>query len=227
MFKFQEKRIAIIKELLPQFGDNFILKGGTALTLFYSCPRFSEDIDLDSKTNNMNFLSHLKLSENWDINIKKNTDTVFRVMIDYKGNKNGGAYPLKIEVSSRNKNFINNDLTFSKINGVQVYDLNVLANMKAEAFCARTKARDVFDVGYLLAKNENFFSKDWLRALYNQISIKGLDDLVALLKIEQDDAKTFSNIDPDIFVLELEKNCKEKLLKIMRERNNYYNEMEM
>ena len=48
MLDYQKRRVEIIKELLPQFGNNFVLKGGTALTLFYGCPRFSEDIDLDS-----------------------------------------------------------------------------------------------------------------------------------------------------------------------------------
>lgn len=196
---------------MPQFGDNFVLKGGTALTLFYGCPRFSEDIDLDSKTNNMDFLKNLKLKKGWNINIKKNINTVFRVMIDYGDTKNGGAYPLEIEVSSRNKNLIGDDLTYSKLSGVQVYDLNVLANMKAEAFSSRTKARDIYDIGYLLNKKENLFSKQSLINIYNQIDIKSLDDLSAILKIEQKEENMFWDFDSDVFVLEMEKNCENKL----------------
>lgn len=43
--KYQEQRINLIKEILPLFGDNFILKGGTALSLFYGLDRYSEDLD--------------------------------------------------------------------------------------------------------------------------------------------------------------------------------------
>lgn len=58
--KYQLDRINIIREILPLFGDNFVLKGGTALSLYYGLPRYSEDVDLDSKTLNMNFINKLK-----------------------------------------------------------------------------------------------------------------------------------------------------------------------
>ncbi|WP_228130274.1 nucleotidyl transferase AbiEii/AbiGii toxin family protein [Aliarcobacter cibarius] len=31
--KYQEDRINLMKSILPYFGDNFVLKGGTALSL--------------------------------------------------------------------------------------------------------------------------------------------------------------------------------------------------
>lgn len=86
MLEYQEDRLKIIQEILPLLGDNFVLKGGTALKLFYGLDRYSEDIDLDCKSSNMNILNKLKMHKNfknWTINIKKNTETVFRVMIDY------------------------------------------------------------------------------------------------------------------------------------------------
>lgn len=211
MLDYQKRRVEIIKELLPQFGNNFVLKGGTALTLFYGCPRFSEDIDLDSMTSNMNFIKNLRLKDEWKLNIKKDTDTVFRVMIDYGDNKNGGAYPLKIEVSSRNKNFIGKELTYQSINGVQVYTEDVIANMKAVAFSSRTKARDVFDIGYLLEQKEELFTKTSLMSIYNQIGIKGLDELSAILKIEQKEENMFFDFDSDEYVLEMENNCENKI----------------
>lgn len=34
MLEYQEDRLKIIQEILPLLGDNFVLKGGTALKLF-------------------------------------------------------------------------------------------------------------------------------------------------------------------------------------------------
>ena len=44
--KYQEDRINLMKSILPYFGDNFVLKGGTALSLYYGLNRYSEDIDI-------------------------------------------------------------------------------------------------------------------------------------------------------------------------------------
>jgi len=45
MKNWKEDRLKIIKEILPALGDNFYLKGGTALLFYYGLDRFSEDID--------------------------------------------------------------------------------------------------------------------------------------------------------------------------------------
>lgn len=54
--EYQQERINFIKELLPFFANKFVLKGGTALNLYYGLNRYSEDLDFDSKNNNMNLL---------------------------------------------------------------------------------------------------------------------------------------------------------------------------
>lgn len=90
--KYQMERIDVMKKVLSCLGDNFILKGGTALLLYYGLDRFSEDIDLDSRTRNMDItksLNNLIKKEGWNYHIKKNTDTTFRVMIDYGGKNKG------------------------------------------------------------------------------------------------------------------------------------------
>ena len=106
---YQSERVKLMKEILPLFGENFILKGGTALSLFYGLNRYSEDLDFDCISSNMDFINRLKYHKefkNWNINIKKKTDTVFRAMIDYGATSHYGSYPLKIEVSSRNKELL-------------------------------------------------------------------------------------------------------------------------
>lgn len=126
--QYQQERIKLIKDVLPLFGDNFILKDGTALSLYYGLNRCSEDIDLDARTNNMNFINKLKRHKDfksWDITIKKDTPTVFRVMINYGANSPFGAYPLKIEVSNKNKhNLQNKILNTVKVEKVNVYDID-------------------------------------------------------------------------------------------------------
>ncbi|WP_268745728.1 nucleotidyl transferase AbiEii/AbiGii toxin family protein [Taylorella equigenitalis] len=74
MLEYQSDRINLIKEILPLLGDKYILKGGTALYLYYGLDRYSEDVDLDSKTSNMNFINMLKNHreyKNWNVTIKK------------------------------------------------------------------------------------------------------------------------------------------------------------
>ena len=41
--QYQKDRVKLIKEILPYLGDTFVLKGGTALSLYYGLNRYSED----------------------------------------------------------------------------------------------------------------------------------------------------------------------------------------
>ena len=72
MKEWQKDRIDIIKKILPKLGENYVLKGGTALLLYYGLDRFSEDVDLDSISGNMNILNKLKtIGQNkWNMSIK-------------------------------------------------------------------------------------------------------------------------------------------------------------
>lgn len=185
---YQEERLKIIQEILPLLGDNFVLKGGTALKLYYGLDRYSEDIDLDCKSSNMNFLNKLKLHKNfksWVINIKKHTQTVFRVMIDYGSQSPMGAYPLKIEVSNRNKDAIrNNLLKTQKIANVNVYNIDELIKMKISAFNGRDKIRDFYDLGFLLQNFPQHFTQERLFHIKERIFYLGKEELEKLLEIE-------------------------------------------
>lgn len=195
--EYQQKRINFIREILPFFADNFVLKGGTALNLYYGLNRYSEDLDFDSKTNNMNFINSLKCHKNfsqWKISIKKDTDIVFRAMIDYGAKSHLGAYPLKVEISSCNKTFLqNNLLQYSNKNGVNVYNIDELIKMKVFAFNGRDKIRDFYDIGFLLHKYPQHFSKDLLLFVYEKISYAGVEELNLLLSDEIKKHKLVSN----------------------------------
>ena len=190
---YQIERLEFIESILPYFGDNFILKGGTALSLFYGLNRYSEDLDFDAKNNNMNFINRLRQHKDfksWDIHIKKDTQMVFRASIDYKARSHLGDYPLKIEVSSRNKSFLQNGrLLYNKQDSVNVYDISELIKMKVVAFSGRDKIRDFYDLGFLLQKYPTKFSQEALFNIHEKISYSGIDELNMLLLSEVESNK--------------------------------------
>lgn len=213
LLDYQEERIKLIKYLLPNFGKRYILKGGTALILYYGIERYSEDIDLDVINGGMNLIESLRNPgyKTWELGVKKDADTVFRVMIDYGAYNDKGKYPLKIEVSSRNKEDIRqNILKYKTINGVNVYNLETLKEQKIIALLRRNKIRDFFDVGMLLQKYPEIFSNSRLRDLKTEMDYSGLDNLSDLLKIEIREHK-LKEMDAEKFVLDIYELIEDKL----------------
>jgi len=217
---YQEQRINIIKEILPNI-KNCILKGGTSLLLYYDLDRYSEDIDLDSISSNPNIfemLKHIIQANNWNYRIAKDTPTVFRIMIDYNGQSPSGNYPLKIEVSSRNFKLLQkNLLNYTKIDNVLVYTVDELIKMKCNTFSQRDKIRDLYDIGFLLKKYPNRFSLDNLKLIYENINYKGMDILSAQLsgEIKQ---HLLTNIDSDEYLLTILDTC-ENLIELNIKNN--------
>ena len=214
---WQIERLEIFKKILNKIGDNFVLKGGTALLLYYELDRFSEDIDLDAFSDNMNIYNKIK-ENNWEINVKKNTDTVYRIMLDYGAKNDNGSYPLKIEISSRNKNLLNSkSLKYSNINGVNVYNLDEILKMKLVAFGNRDKIRDFYDLSFFLEKEPNCFSNEMLKDLKAKMEYKDLDELAFLLNKEFE-KNHLKKIDGEKLVLETYNKVEEMII------NNNFNE---
>ena len=208
----QKDRIALLKEILLLFADKFILKGEMALSLYYGLNRYVEDLEFDCKSENMNFINTLKRHKNftkWRITIKKDTDCVFRAMIDYGAESHLGAYLLTIEISSYNKFFLQNHLSkYSNKQGVNVYDIDELIKMKVVAFSGRDKIRDFYDLGFLLQMYPQHFSKESLFAVYEKISYAGVDELNLLLldEINTHNLILLENIDIDNYAQNMLKN---------------------
>lgn len=221
MEKYQIERVELIKKLLPMFGDNYVLKGGTALTLYYGCNRYSEDIDLDCRKENMNFLKNIINPgyKVWNISIKKDTPTVFRTMIDYGAKSEYGDYPLKIEISSRNAQILMfGELEINNFNGVNVYNISELKKQKIKAFQGRDKIRDYFDIGYLMRKYPQLFTLEDLQLVFEKVQIIGIDSLTALLEYENNRNK-ISEVNPEEYVLETQY-ILEQLVKNLRNNVN-------
>ncbi|TEY00740.1 nucleotidyl transferase AbiEii/AbiGii toxin family protein [Campylobacter sp. US33a] len=229
MENYQIERVKFIKEILPLFSENFILKGGTALSLFYGLNRYSEDLDFDCISQNMNFINCLKSHKNfkdWNINIKKDTDVSFKAMIDYGANSHLGNYPLKVEISGRERNrlrLINDEKAFyQKIEGVNVYNIDRLVAMKINAFTGRDKSRDFFDIGFLLENYPNVFNATQLEAIIAKINYFGEEELDLLLLEEIEEHKligTDRKIEVDDYAKKILKKS-ETLLNTLEEEKN-------
>lgn len=126
-----------------------------------------------------------KFNKNWNLYVKKNTDTAFRIMLDYGDKNNKGNYPLKIEISSRNrKSLIEGNLDYTKISDVNVYNLNEIISMKAIAFNSGDKIRDFYDLSYYLEKNPELFSYHDLKLIKVKLDYTDMDILCKLLEHE-------------------------------------------
>ena len=165
-------------------SNSFILKGGTALAKCYNLNRFSEDIDLDARKENI--IHHVQSfckQNNYSVRIVK------RCLVNY------GNYekPLKIEVSYRNQN-ISADM-IKNINGIQVYSIDKLAQMKCNAYNARDKIRDLFDLAFITNNYYKDLSEATISVISDALQYKGLEQVDYILATQHDEL-----IDPDQLV---------------------------
>ncbi len=222
----KELHILFMREILLSINSrNYptVLKGGTALLLCYELDRFSEDIDLDSEKS-FNLETAIKDASRKigitinSINIPKDTETTKRYKIHY----NGDMY-LKIETSLRNEI---NDNDVSVINGIKVYNPEIILSMKISAIYgerARTKARDLHDIIFLAKKYISVFSEEQIG---NFLRLSG--DIDKILSFEDDYSEDFilrEQFENDIDELEKQaqklKHLKEQTeIKSILEKNN-------
>jgi hypothetical protein len=162
--------------------DDFILKGGTALLTCYKLDRFSEDIDLDGKNKNIvDYVRSFCDTAGYKFRIAKDTDTVKRYMINY-GNS---SKPLKVEVSFRRTNIPENETT--KINGIAVYNIDSLSIMKANAYTARDKIRDLYDVSFICNNYFEKLSPQTVSVIRNAIEYKGIEQFDYIIRQNEDE----------------------------------------
>lgn len=212
MNEWQQKRLAFMKniaqEVTASAKDALVLKGGTSLLLAYGLDRFSEDMDFDGKwpveLENCIESAAKKCGIRIEaINLSKDTETTKRYKVHYGAENEYGSYPLKIECSFRQAATINeNDVV--EIDGMRVYQVEKLAELKVAALLGREKARDIYDVHFLLEKYPEAFNSKILERLAEGINQKGID---IFLKTYEDDSKAdhiLRNTDGINIVLELE-----------------------
>ncbi|MFP7696949.1 nucleotidyl transferase AbiEii/AbiGii toxin family protein [Trueperella sp. LYQ143] len=166
-------------------GDSgLVLKGGTALMKCYGLDRFSEDLDFDAMWTGVSTIRRVQkfcATYGYEISIRKDSPFVQRVMVHY-GNP---SHPLKIETSSRDIPIDNNLVTI--INDIQVYTLDWLAVLKANAFLSRDTIRDLYDVSFLVHhyyEDLSLIPRQQLRAAF---AVKGLEQFDVVLATNDDE----------------------------------------
>lgn len=161
--------------------DKYILKGGTALAKCYALDRFSEDIGLDGRGDAIiDICKRFTEKRGYDCRVAKDTDTVKRCMLHY-----GGVKPLKVEMSARRKSIATNEIT--KVNGINVYTIDMLAMMKANAYQQRDKIRDLYDVTFIINNYYDRLSTSTQFSLQNALQYKGIEHFDYIIHDQSDE----------------------------------------
>lgn len=167
-----------------------VLKGGTALMLGYHLDRFSEDIDLDC-SHQGEFIEITKAfadKEGYGLRIAKDTSTTQRCFLHfddslYIPNVNEPK-PLKIEVSYRNK--VIRDGSYSKINDINIYTIDMLFSMKGHAYSNRDRIRDLYDLCFIVEHYYHCLNEETIDVVARMIAYHGLDKCEYIISTQSD-----------------------------------------
>lgn len=181
----QQEHKALIHDFLKQMNqhtDSFVLKGGTALMECYELDRFSEDIYLDATHEKLNdFIKDFCTKNGYAFRVAKETPTVNRFMIAYSKTS---SKPLKVEISYRLKNISPN--LYHKVNGIQVYSIDRMAQLKASAYQGRDRIRDLYDICFICDRYFSELSEGTLNQVRDALSYKGFENCDYLIETQQD-----------------------------------------
>ena len=182
---WQQDHKTVIHQFLKQMNhvsSSFILKGGTALMECYGLDRFSEDIDLDASRSKLRgFMDDFCKSAGYSYRIAKGTPTVNRFMIDYGSEMNKR---LKVEISYRAM-VIPSD-SYTEINGIQVYTMDRMAQLKAAAYLNRDRIRDLYDLCYICNQYLPALKESTVMQIKDAFSCKGFDHFDYITHNERD-----------------------------------------
>ena len=141
----------------------YVLKGGTALALFYGLNRHSEDLDFDDCGDRSSIKNHVRdgLRDGGasmsDFILDYDTWKGRRFKAHYINPETGEDQLLRIELSSRSEP---NPDDIVVVGGIRTYRLPALFDQKMKAADGRVKARDFFDIGFLVGTHGNQLSSD-------------------------------------------------------------------
>ncbi len=210
-------------DYLNRISRDFILKGGTALMLFYNLDRHSEDLDFDCISTQgsaiLDVIDAYCNKKNYTYNIKKNTDFVTRALINYHPNEQ-----MKIEVSSRNPNIKSHE--YKNFEHMLCYNINALAAQKVLAYQGRDKIRDLYDVVFICNHYFDDLSDANKSLLINAFNYKGLEQFDYLIKNQPDPLIDADKLAEDLLntydKLGLLLNSEEKEIAKAYQKNIYY-----
>ncbi len=190
--------VAVLFAISKLFPEKFIFKGGTCLMICYNLDRFSEDLDFDIKEEIdlektldeiKRFLYKYDILIDYKITPNKRYEDCFIYFYGmlYK-NTNNTRCKIKLDFSKR-KDFIKKE-EMIKVNHVynefplfyiNTLNVNEMFSEKIRAIIQRNKARDLYDLHYLINRKV-VFDIDLVNkklSVYNQkFSIKEFSDAV-------------------------------------------------
>ena len=174
------EHIRILNELcdciFERSSQKLVLKGGTALMRSYGLNRYSEDIDLDGvsspttdKREIFRIVQSFAEKHGFSSYIKKDTETVKRVMLSYDDK----CDPIKVEVSYRPIS-----IDDSQIDG-DSYSVSEICIMKCASSSQREKLRDMFDRAFICINYFDELTPQAKRELYDAFKYRGLAEVEA------------------------------------------------
>lgn len=170
----QARHIEIMRDFLTELNketDAFILKGGTGLLLAYGLNRFSEDIDLDGEKRRLKgFVEQYSRKHDFSFCIAKDTPTIEQFMLTYEP---AICKPLKIEISYRSRNIP--AYTHHRVDGIEVYTIDHICQLKTGAYQGREKIRDLYDICFICNQYFDSLSDSAKEQLKAALTYKGFD----------------------------------------------------
>ncbi len=195
----------------PALHDNLVFKGGTALRkVYFSDYRYSEDLDFTLKREFESgeirslfgsALDYLAREHNADMRIRdfnsKKYFTDIKVQfVGLKGNKNTIAIdmsPSELIVDAQVELPVLNNY-YQKSFDIGVYTLEEIVAEKLRSLMQRTRARDYYDVWYLLTQGKRKLDKKKIGRIfakkveYKKIDFTGKEQLLDQEKLTQAEA---------------------------------------
>src|SRR3989338_3524806 len=169
--------------------DKIYFKGGTALRILYNSPRFSEDLDFSSSLRDIRPIEHAVLGtleaiepENiaTDIKESKKTSGGYLAIISFPLRDGTTAIQLDISLRQGEKKgeVVTITLDYLPAFTVVALEQRQLVNEKIQAPLSRTKARDFYDLYFVLranllsSKDKDFLSQTYKILKKSQINFE-------------------------------------------------------
>jgi len=169
-------------------SKNLVLKGGTSLLLGYELNRLSTDLDF-----NTNMKKNEDIKNNIFKILKENNirysaihkkEIGSRVIYDILFRNKKTNDKLKIDIDYSGK-YLNDDKNVVFKNGIYLFSPDIICKMKYDALLSRKKARDIFDIEFLLQNYGSCFENEMLLNIKNRIEEIGQDKIILLFKRDE------------------------------------------
>lgn len=172
----EEFEIAVLKTFLEsRIGNALVFKGGTALRLAYSSPRFSDDLDFSALApieekvfKNVALAGAKNVPQSALIEALRKYHTLF-ALYQFRVPYIARPFPMKVEISVRRESWKQGRDYELKLLSSEATNLTVLAQVatlerlgkdKRRAFKARRQPRDLYDLWFISKKLGRKFEPD-------------------------------------------------------------------